>query len=327
MHNAIAYPRLHNPKGRVVGVYCPDGVLVPLRRGTKVEDNQDTTSTVAAAAGGEEEEEEDGFAGKEKQKKPKYGVGGDTCVCVPSPKGGNFKSMGRADQFNRMWLLPEEALYLLERGSLDIRWRVDVGRGSDAAELELDQEAGIPMSLQAAYALFLGRGGLTLERYTVFAGLKRGGYAVVRAPSWDEGTEEQETASAVQESGAAMPLSRPWSTYTITGLFSQLFNWIYNRNSTCNTSRGPVVGLGIHRSYSKSRFAFLFQQFKLTSHRRHIPRSLNSPPPRSHPSHLSTAPNNIPLPPRLQRLQTLHLIPQIQPGTPRFPNCRYQRTG
>ena len=249
MHNAIAYPRLHNPKGRVIGVYCPDGVLVP--GGAAV--GEGVKGTVS-----DEDEGEDEGAGLKGEGwdangtgKPKYGVGGDTCVCIPSPKGGSFKSMGQADQFNRMWLLPEEALYLLERGSLDIRWQVEVGMGEGSGAAELDQESGIPMSLQAAYALFLGRGGLTLERYTVFAGLRRGGYAVIRAPSWEEGAEGQESLAGVQESGAAMPLSKPWSTSTITGLFSQLFSWIYNRNSTCDTAKGPVVGLGIHRSYSK----------------------------------------------------------------------------
>ena len=41
----------------------------------------------------------------------------------------------------------------------------------------------LPMSLQGAYASFIGKSGLTLERYQVFAGLRRLGYTVVRAPT------------------------------------------------------------------------------------------------------------------------------------------------
>lgn len=44
----------------------------------------------------------------------------------------------------------------------------------------------LPMSLQGAYASFIGKSGLTLERCQVFAGLRRLGYTVVQAPRWDE---------------------------------------------------------------------------------------------------------------------------------------------
>ncbi|KAL8653483.1 MAG: hypothetical protein Q9210_002060, partial [Variospora velana] len=42
--------------------------------------------------------------------------------------------------------------------------------------------------------------GLDLERYVVFAGLRRSGYIVVRAPGWYEGEEEQAVSAVhVQE--------------------------------------------------------------------------------------------------------------------------------
>jgi hypothetical protein len=44
----------------------------------------------------------------------------------------------------------------------------------------------LPTSLQRAYASFIGKSGLTLERYQVFARLRRLGYIVVRALTWDE---------------------------------------------------------------------------------------------------------------------------------------------
>ncbi|EFE44618.1 tRNA splicing endonuclease subunit (Sen54), putative [Trichophyton verrucosum HKI 0517] len=139
MHNALSYPRLHNPKSRIIGVYYPDG----LQSGA--------------------------------------------CVCVPNPKGQHFRTIAQADSLNRMWLLPEEALYLLERGSLDIRWPAEETWEKGIPETSsFELEGTVPMSLQAAYACFLGRSGLTMERFSVYSGLRRGGYVVVRADTWDE---------------------------------------------------------------------------------------------------------------------------------------------
>lgn len=80
----------------------------------------------------------------------------------------------------RLWLLPEEALYLIERGTVDVRWPVSA---------DDPYSPGLPMSLQAAYAMFLGDehshgGSLTFEHYSVYSALRRGGYTVLRAPSW-----------------------------------------------------------------------------------------------------------------------------------------------
>ncbi|KAL5482833.1 SEN54 [Sanghuangporus weigelae] len=68
-------------------------------------------------------------------------------------------------------LVPEEALYLIERGSLFCWSRLDH---------EMSEE-GTPMSLQQAYAEMIGKEDLTLERYQVYAYLKRLGYTVTRA--------------------------------------------------------------------------------------------------------------------------------------------------
>lgn len=111
-----------------------------------------------------------------------------------NPKGPLFAKMGHVrsamddplgnDEVRgqRLWLLPEEVLYLLERGTLDVRW--------PAAEDD-EGNLGVPMSLQGAYAMFIGdedthNGALTFERYSVYASLKRMGYTVMRAPSWAE---------------------------------------------------------------------------------------------------------------------------------------------
>lgn len=71
-------------------------------------------------------------------------------------------------------LLPEEALYLLERGSLQI-WIgneaetetdhvLGVGEWSDK---EYGVRGAVEMSVTEGYAMFIGREGLTWERYQV----------------------------------------------------------------------------------------------------------------------------------------------------------------
>ncbi|KAJ5159494.1 uncharacterized protein N7482_006498 [Penicillium canariense] len=217
MHNALAYPRLHNPKNQVIAFYAPDGPAPP----PNVE--QDTGKTTGRGAS----------------------VSPDACVYVPNPKGQYFKTMGQADRWGRIWLLPEEALYLLERGSLDIRWPAEVtgGGGEEGA----DHELSIPMSLQAAYARLMGRGGLTLERFSVFTGLRRIGYSIYRAPGWDDLAEVAAPADENRKDAYTQPLRRGPG---LAGILGSLFDWIHDPTSTSSTAAGPVVGCGIHRNYA-----------------------------------------------------------------------------
>ena len=85
-------------------------------------------------------------------------------------RGTHSKTIGKADSKGVLWLLPEETIYMVERGNLECWW-----------------EEGVPMSLQGAYASCLrGCGGL--ERYQVYSYLKRAGYILQRAPTFfDEG--------------------------------------------------------------------------------------------------------------------------------------------
>ncbi|KAG2123798.1 tRNA-splicing endonuclease subunit sen54 N-term-domain-containing protein, partial [Suillus clintonianus] len=74
----------------------------------------------------------------------------------------------------RLELLPEEALYLIERGAL-FCWKdiqVDLTGLGDVE--------GAPMSVQQAFAEIIGKEDLTLEKYQVFAYLRRLGYVVTR---------------------------------------------------------------------------------------------------------------------------------------------------
>lgn len=47
--------------------------------------------------------------------------------------------MGRDDSKSRIWLLPEEALYLIERGNLDIRWP-DLPSVGDEGRNDIEEE-------------------------------------------------------------------------------------------------------------------------------------------------------------------------------------------
>lgn len=232
MHNALSFPRLHHPKHRVIGFYAPDGPAPPASADEK---------------------------GSNDLKQKGVGVPAESCVCVPNPRGQYFKSMGQADRWNRMWLLPEEALYLIERGSLDIRWP-DSATGS-TGKGESEEDLGIPMSLQAAYACFVGTGGLTLERYSVFTGLRRLGYTVIRAPGWDDEREdEQDTVDTEVQHPQQQGLG-------LTNIFGRFLQWLYSYNSSTRlTTTGPVIGLGIHRSYSKppllNHESLLFNMFQ-----------------------------------------------------------------
>ncbi|PYH96604.1 hypothetical protein BO71DRAFT_448496 [Aspergillus ellipticus CBS 707.79] len=218
MHNALSYPRLHHPKHHVIGIYAPNGPTPPRSAQTLDTISEESQPKKPAGTG--------------------LGVPADSCVYVSTPKGQLFKTIGQADRWNRIWLLPEEALYLLERGSLDIRWPCsEVGDGGE----DETQDSGIPMSLQAAYAAFMGRSGLTSERFSVYTGLRRLGYTITRAPGWydeEEGADgsESEQAPLVRQQGAGL-----------AGIFGQFLQWLYKPEPT--TALGPVAGLGFHRSY------------------------------------------------------------------------------
>ncbi|THH30528.1 hypothetical protein EUX98_g3655 [Antrodiella citrinella] len=82
----------------------------------------------------------------------------------------------------RLELLPEEAIYLVERGSM-FCWKAleDISPRMNG----LEEMEGAPMSVQQVFAEMIGTEDLTLEKYQVFAYLKRLGYVVMRtkAPS------------------------------------------------------------------------------------------------------------------------------------------------
>ncbi|KAJ3500629.1 hypothetical protein NMY22_g19200 [Coprinellus aureogranulatus] len=100
-------------------------------------------------------------------------------------KGIHFSSMGHsaprvvADEHGveklqkRLELLPEEAIYLIERGSM-FCWK--------ESDLRIEGTEGVPMTVQQAYSEMSGTEDLDLEKFQVYAYLKRLGYVVTRSP-------------------------------------------------------------------------------------------------------------------------------------------------
>jgi tRNA-splicing endonuclease subunit Sen54 len=228
MHNAISHPRLHSSKTNVIGIYAPEGPT-PL-----------VTNVVKEPA----QNDGDGDAAAPKPAKvvkdPMSGIPVESCVYVQNPKGIHFKSTGKMDRWNRAWLLPEEALYYLERGTLDIRWPASI----TAPLQEGDEESGLPMSLQAAYACFIGRSGLTLERFSVYTGLRRVGYTLIRAPSWygDQGEDDLGVDDEIEHG--------PSFTASISNSWNRLYSSVSNLFGEDYSEQGPLIGFNIPHSYS-----------------------------------------------------------------------------
>ncbi|GJC85807.1 putative tRNA-splicing endonuclease subunit tsp-5 [Colletotrichum liriopes] len=184
-------------------------------------------------------------------------------VVVEDLKGPQAKSMGRVVRglkaprpaVGKLWLLPEEALFLVERGSLDLWWPYrelgdilpppeskaaeehvhDAGQTEDADGKADDEfKTGVPLSLQAAYALFIGmdgeRGKITLPKYQVYSHLRRLGYYVQRAPP-----------------PAADPAPQPQPARR------SLWQWLVSlldRPAPAPPPCGPLVRPGVYRQYS-----------------------------------------------------------------------------
>lgn len=64
----------------------------------------------------------------------------------------------------RLELLPEEAIYLIERGAMFCWKAMDVSLGQIP---DLEEVHGSPMSVQQAYSEMLGMENMTLERFQV----------------------------------------------------------------------------------------------------------------------------------------------------------------
>ena len=261
---------------------------------------------------------------------------------VPRAASVHLKSMGsgKGRRDGGVWLEAEEALYLLERGTLDLRWG-EAGKvgmkggevqgmktersmefnahgveereeGSDGADedggcgdyekseesdapaqttpqhpevvatrdfqqptigvYEQEQEEdingmiGLPVSLQAGFALLIGAQNLTLERYTVYVTLKRTGFIVKRAPTWhyDHDQECNYAASALERRDGDQDVqdvdekvSRDAKADGRASVWEMMWDAVFERRRRIvreEASRnGPLVGKGLYRSYRTCR--------------------------------------------------------------------------
>ncbi|ODN76174.1 hypothetical protein L202_06093 [Cryptococcus amylolentus CBS 6039] len=114
-------------------------------------------------------------------------------------------------------LLPEEALYLLERGTLQI-WlgnepeteeEVEEGVG-EWCEEEYGIKGAVEMSVMEGFGAFIGREGLTLERYQAYAYLKRLGYNVQRSRRFIPEYFLASTGVKLDEQDSRLPPFHTW---------------------------------------------------------------------------------------------------------------------
>jgi len=144
----------------------------------------------------------------------------------------------KTEKLRRLWLLPEECLWLLERGTLHVRWPAQDGQ---------EEDGGVPMSLQGAYAAFIGRaaeGDLTLEQFTVYQYLKRCGYTVLRAKDNLHNVPRASTE-------LAEPIE---ATKPSPSSLADLWRWLLSPSTDTATERailGPLVKPGLYRSYDE----------------------------------------------------------------------------
>lgn len=160
---------------------------------------------------------------------------------VPRPIDGGVEKVHK-----RLELLPEETIYLVERGAL-FCWKDSDLPISQVPRLE--DVVGSPMTVQQVYSEMIGLQDLTLEKFQVrefhiiplnrhphtprvqvFAYLKRLGYVVTRTnaptefypspPPFDL-TKTTNTLSITQRILSLFPL---WTT-KISHLFSKAFDW------------------------------------------------------------------------------------------------------
>lgn len=173
----------------------------------------------------------------------------DRVVVVEHERGAWTRDAGRVMPGNRqeagvgrLWLLPEEALYLVERGTLDLWWPTRTLEellppvGSDSVAKPPgpdDYDSGLPLSLEAAYSMLVGeegdRGKVSLPKYQVYTHLKRAGFSILRAPS-----------TPSQDHKATTP----------TPIWQWLMSLLSREASIRHEPAGPLVKPGLYRAYA-----------------------------------------------------------------------------
>lgn len=248
MEDVLSYTRLHNHKDWVRGWFFPSrwATAEDLVRGTREQGEREGWG-----------EEKTAKIERERAAERKEYHLQDRVVCLQV----EHKTLGRRVKglsptqpgWDMVWLLPEEALFLIERGTLDLWWPTasmeelfppkNEGKVDQKAPLldpkrleEDDQYAlGFPLSLQAAYALLVGeegeRGKVTLRNLQVYSNLNRPGFHVLRAPP-PESISPTTLAPSAQS------------------LWQRLHSLLFPVWGIRHRAYGPLATPGLYRSYS-----------------------------------------------------------------------------
>ncbi|TFK65598.1 hypothetical protein BDN72DRAFT_800974 [Pluteus cervinus] len=187
----------------------------------------------------------------------------------------------------RLELLPEETIYMVERGSL-LCWRApqNSGPGGLSSGLKvagLEHIPGPPMTVQQVYSEVIGAAGLTVEKLQVYTYLRRLGYVVNRAEPPDAFYPSAAPPEPVPPEkkivrDMVVPqltwFQRIWSCFgswpgqVWTALFGRGFNWW----KPVSVSRWLSLGLN---------YPSLFQSLRFLSSTRHDRPLQRSIPPQS----------------------------------------------
>ncbi|WVQ93681.1 hypothetical protein IAU59_000757 [Kwoniella sp. CBS 9459] len=178
-------------------------------------------------------------------------------------RSSSLTTDGKGKGKTSIQLLPEEALYLLERGSLQI-WS---GRDPETEQEKEDgvgewceEEHGVKgaveMSVMEGFGAFIGREGLSWERYQAYGYLKRLGYTVQRSRAFIPTHFLCETSSGgltssssstksrvLDEQDPRLPRFRTWWT-NIPRWIATFFKWVGNGVARAY-GRVSDVGLGL----------------------------------------------------------------------------------
>lgn len=211
-------------------------------------------------------------------------------VVVEHEKGSWMKDMGRVvpaaadpEGVARLWLLPEEALYLVERGTLDLWWpdrpfeellpgtaaptATTSATAPDTDGQQDDYSVGTPLSLEAAYSILIGDEGqpgkVSLPKYQVFGHLKRGGFHILRASS---STPAPPPAVPAPESSEGL---WSWLASLVTPGPGRPEPW------------GPLVRPGLYRAYAP-----VYRQLAIMPRHKPVADPQPAPAEGDHPFHV-----------------------------------------
>lgn len=210
---------------------------------------------------------------------------GQTHISAKHRRGKIFDSIGQDLSGGGVSLYPEEALWALEGSKLDVRYpssyfndnaeRLDESRDKYDDDDDENEDSGIPLSLQGAYAAYIGcesqrNGKLTQEKYLVYAALRRLGYIVLRAPEWsglplppppEPYTPWSISRRSTWKGGGPTDPQTQDPSQSAQPLLTRLQHLLFGSTHTSTTetpatrterqARGPLIQPGLYRSHAE----------------------------------------------------------------------------